>query len=129
MIYRIIDLPSNVVGFKALWEVTPEDFDEVVIPCVKNCVEKMGQVNCLFVVNTSVKNYSFCSWFKDALVMLKKVSGWKRAAIVTDSGALQMLANIFSFFIPGECRGFDHSEAHRAIHWVCETADVQEVAL
>jgi hypothetical protein len=118
MIYRIIDLPANVIGFKALWDVTRQDFEEVVYPCVQNYVEKMGQTNYLLVLNSSVRNFTFCAWLKDVLLVIKNLTGWSRAAIVTDSKALKMLTSVFNFFIPGEFRGFEHSELRRAIDWV-----------
>lgn len=122
MIYQIIDLPPNMVGFKASWEVTRQDFDEVVIPCVQKHVEKMGQLNYLLVLNTSIKNFTFGAWFKDVLMSLKHLCKWKRAAIVTDSKAIKHFTSIFSFFMPGEFRAFTHEQMKEAVDWVSDGA-------
>jgi len=118
MIYQIIDLPSNMVGFKASWEVTKEDFEEVVIPCVQKLVEKTGHLNYLLVLNTSVKNFTMGAWFKDAMMGIRNLSKWKRAAIVTDSKAIHYFTTVFSFVMPGEFRTFTHDEMQAAIDWV-----------
>ncbi len=118
MIYQIIDLPPNMVGFRASWEVTQKDFDEVVIPCVQKHVEKMGQLNYLLVLNTSIKNFTIGAWFKDAIMGLKHLCKWKRAAIVTDSTAIKYFTAIFSAVVPGEFRTYTHEQLKRAIDWV-----------
>jgi hypothetical protein len=118
MIYQIIDLPPTMVGFKASWNVTKEDFEEVVIPCVKKHVEKMGQLNYLLVLNTSLRNFTRGAWFKDVMMGLKQLSKWKRAAIVTDSTAIKYFTGIFSVLLPGEFRTFTHDQLKKAIAWV-----------
>ncbi|MES2680919.1 MAG: STAS/SEC14 domain-containing protein [Bacteroidota bacterium] len=121
MIYQIIDLPPNMVGFKASWEVTQEDFEEVVIPCVQKHVEKTGQLNYLLVLNTSIKNFAMGAWFKDVMMGIKNICNWRRAAIVTDSKAIKYFTGIFSVFVPGEFKGFSHEQLKTAIDWVSET--------
>ena len=122
MIYQIIDLPRNIVGFKASWEVTPQDFDEVVIPCVQKHVEKTGHINYLLVLNTSLKTGASGTWFKDAMLTLKTICKWNRAAIVSDSKALSYLPGILSFFVNGEFNVFTHDELPLAINWVSESS-------
>jgi hypothetical protein len=120
MIYQLIDLPPRMIGFKAAWEITRKDFEEVVIPCVQRHVEKMGQSNYMLVLNNSIHNYSFCSWFKDVLLSLKSISRWKRAAIVTDSKVLKFFMELVGTFIPGELKGFSHAEFKKAVNWLNE---------
>ena len=120
MIYRIIDLPPNMIGFKASWQVTQQDFEEVVIPCVQKHVEKMGQINYMLVLNTSIRNFTFFAWLKDVLLGLSNITKWHRAAIVTDSKAVRTFTKIFSLLVPGDFRGFSHAEMQRAINWVAE---------
>lgn len=119
MIYQIIDLPPNMVGFKAAWDVTPRDFEEVVLPCVKKHVEKNGQLNYLLVLKPSVRNLSF-TWMQDALLNLRHTCKWKRAAIVSDSATIKYLTGLFNFFLPGEFIVFTHEQMQEAIDWVSE---------
>ena len=118
MIYQILDLPPNMIGFKAAWKVTKKDFEEVVIPCVEKHVEKMGQINYMLVLKTSIKNFTFCAWLKDALMGLKHITKWKRAAIVSDSKFIKIFTKVFSWLVPGEFRTFPHKDIKAAINWV-----------
>ncbi len=118
MMYQILDLPPNMIGFKAAWKVTKKDFEEVVIPCVERHVEKMGQINYMLVLKRSVKNFSFFTWLKDVLLSVKHLTKWNRAAIVSDSRIVKIATKIFSILIPGEFRAFPHKEINRAITWV-----------
>lgn len=117
MIYQIIDLPPNMVGFRAKWEVTKQDFDEVVIPGVQKHVEKMGQLNYMFVLSTSIKNFTLLAWLKDAMLGLKNFTKWHRASIVSDSKAIKVFTKLFSAVMPGEFRGFTHEQMKEAIAW------------
>jgi hypothetical protein len=116
MIYQIIDLPPSIIGFTAAWEVTPKDFEEVVIPCTEKHVEKMGHSNYMLVLNT-IENIGIGSWFKDTLLSLKSISKWHRAAIVSDSKTVNLLKSL----IPGELHIFSHGEIHKAIDWLAES--------
>lgn len=49
---------------------------------------------------------------------LKKITKWRRAAIVTDSNAINKFTDIFSVLVPGEFKGFKHEELDDAVHWV-----------
>lgn len=118
MMYQILDLPPNMIGFKAEWKVTKKDFEEVVIPCVEKHVEKMGQINYMLVLKTSVSNFTFFAWIKDALMGLRHITKWNRAAIISDSKIIKVFTMIFSFLIPGEFKAFPHKEIKRAINWV-----------
>ncbi|MBL7911532.1 MAG: STAS/SEC14 domain-containing protein [Bacteroidia bacterium] len=118
MMYQILDLPPNMIGFKAEWKVTKKDFEEVVIPCVEKHVEKMGQINYMLVLKTSVRDFTFFAWIKDVLMGLRHITKWNRAAIITDSKLIKFFTMIFSFLVPGEFKAFPHKEIKRAINWV-----------
>ena len=120
MIRYLEDLPTNVVGFKAVGEITEVDFTETVMPKVQALIDKTDKLNYLLVLETSLKNFSFGAWLKDALMGIKHVTKWNRAAIVTDVDAIRKFTDIFSIFIPGEFRGFEHKELQEAIDWVSE---------
>ena len=120
MIRYLEDLPSNVAGFKAVGEITEVDFTEKVMPKVQALIDKTDKLNYLLVLETSLKNFSFGAWLKDALMGIKHLTKWNRAAIVTDVDAIRKFTDIFSIFIPGEFRGFEHKELQEAIDWVSE---------
>lgn len=120
MIQYLQDLPANIVGFKATGEITEMDFSETILPKVKALIDKTGELNYLLVLETSVKNFTIGAWMKDAMMGLKHLTKWKRAAIVSDVEAIRNFTNFFSYLMPGEFRGFEHRDLQEAIDWVSE---------
>lgn len=120
MIQLIDNLPTNMVGFRATGEVTENDFTNLVIPQVKAQVEKTGKLNYMLILDTSVKNFTLGAWLKDALLGIKNLTKWNRAAIVSDSAVIRKFTDIFSVLIPGEFKGFEHKELKAAIDWTAE---------
>lgn len=124
MITKITDLPENMVGFRATGEVTQADFDDVVIPEVKKTVAVNGVLNYLLLLDTSVKNFTFGAWFKDAVMGIQHLSKWNRAAIITDSAGIQNFTKVFSALMPGTFRAFEHAEMDQAVDWVSEKIEL-----
>jgi hypothetical protein len=120
MIYVIDNLPANMVGFRATGEVNENDFTSVVIPRVKAVMEKTGKLNYLLLLDTSLKNFTFGAWIKDALLGIKNLTRWNRAAIVSDSAIIRKFTDMFSVLIPGEFKGFEHTDLKQAIDWTAE---------
>ncbi|MCD6068950.1 MAG: hypothetical protein K0S33_3776 [Bacteroidetes bacterium] len=123
MIHILNDLPSNVVGFRATGEVTEKDFTDIVMPKVKELVDRTDKLNYLLVLDTSLKNFTVGAWMKDALMGIKHLLKWNRAAIVTDVESIRTFTDAFSLFIPGEFKGFEHKDLQKAIDWVSEKTD------
>ena len=120
MIHQLENLPTNIVGFKATGEITQKDFTEIVMPKVKALIDETDQLNYLLVLETSLKNFTIGAWMKDAMMGIKHLTKWNRAAIVSDVEAIRNFTNFFSYLMPGEFKGFEHSELQQAIDWVSE---------
>ncbi len=118
MITQIQNLPANMVGFKATGEVTQADYDTTVIPKVKELVANTDTLNYLFVIDTSISNFTIGAWFKDALIGIKKITKWNRAAIVSEAKGVKIFTDIFSALMLGEFRVFEHKDQQQAINWV-----------
>lgn len=118
MIHTIEELPGNIAGFRATGEVTESDFTDTVMPRVKALVDTTGTLNYLLVLDTSIKNFSAGAWFKDAIMGIRHLSKWNRAAIVTDVEGIRTFTRIFSVLMPGEFKGFEHKDLQDAIDWV-----------
>lgn len=118
MINQIHNLPANMVGFRATSEVTEDDFSNVVMPQVKELIAKTDVLNYLLVLDTSVSNFTAGAWFKDAIMGIKHLTKWNRAAIVSDVKAVKTFTDIFSVIMPGEFKVFEHANQQEAIVWV-----------
>ncbi|MFN8308349.1 MAG: STAS/SEC14 domain-containing protein [Chitinophagales bacterium] len=118
MIERIITVPDNLVAFRATGEITKENYETVVIPAVTELVKRTGELNFILVVDTELSNFTPGAWMQDAWMGLKNLAKWNRSAIVSESAAIRKFTDIFSAFVPGEFRGFPHSEMQQAIAFV-----------
>jgi hypothetical protein len=126
MITYIENLPGNMVGFKATGEVDERDFTEVVMPKVKELVERTNNLNYMLVLDTSITNFSLGAWFKDVVLGIKYITKWNRAAIVTDTQGIITFTEMFSILSPGEFKGFEHKDLQAAIDWCSEKNDQQK---
>lgn len=118
MIEYLENLPANIVGFKALGTVSKEDFTNTLLPNVKKVVDRIGELNYILVLDTSIKNFTFGAWIQDFILGLKYMTKWNRIAIVTDVKGIRTFTKYHSYFMPGEYRGYKHSELQNAINWV-----------
>jgi hypothetical protein len=118
MIQLINDVPGNVAAFRASGEVTQEDYQNVVVPEVDRQVKQDGELNFLLQLDTDVENFTLGAWMQDALVGLKNITKWHRAAIVTDSDKIITATNGFSLLVTGEFKGFKKDHFSEAVDWV-----------
>jgi hypothetical protein len=117
MIHQI-DTTDNIVAFRALAEVTKEDFLTVVVPAVEHLVKQTNEINFLLVLDTDIKNFTAGAWLEDALLGLKHLGKWNRAAIITDTEEIISFTNGFSYIVPGEFKGFKKVDFNKALNWV-----------
>ena len=57
---------------------------------------------------------------EDAVMGVKHLLKWNRAAIVTDVQGIRTFTAVFSKLMPGEFKGFPHEELEQAIDWASE---------
>lgn len=117
MITVIKNAPANVAAFTAIGDVSREDFESTVLPHVKQVVDKYGELNYVLNLDTSISNFSMGAWLQDALLGIKHLTRWNRAAIVTDKESIRNFTAIFSKIMPGEFKGFEKEELEKAINW------------
>ena len=120
MIETLKNVPANLAAFRATGEVTEDDFKNTVIPEVEKLVATTGQLNYLLLLDTDIKNFTAGAWLQDALLGIKNITKWNRAAIVSDSEGITKFTDVFSFAMPGEFKGFKKNELQDAIDWAAE---------
>ncbi|WP_296147352.1 STAS/SEC14 domain-containing protein [uncultured Flavobacterium sp.] len=125
MIEQIKNLPENMVGFRASGEVTNDDF-EIVKTKVEKLVDKTGKLNYLLYLENSPADFTFGAWMQDALLGIKNLTKWNRAAIISDSETVDKFTSVFSKLMPGEFKVFQKNDLERAIDWTSEKIDVED---
>src|SRR5690349_3591709 len=99
-----ISAPDNVVAFRALGEITEEDYQKTVAPEVAHLAQQIKEINFLLVLDTDLEKFKPQAWMDDAMLGLKNSGKWNRAAIVTDSDSILSFTNGFTSISPGEFR-------------------------
>ncbi|UZT97487.1 STAS/SEC14 domain-containing protein [Chryseobacterium fluminis] len=117
MINIIPEAPENVAAFNATGEVTREDFENLVVPRVNQKVDEYGELNYLLYLDTDLDQFTMGAWLQDALLGLKNLTKWNRAAIVTDKQGVQNFTDIFSVVMPGEFKSFPKENLYNALYW------------
>jgi hypothetical protein len=120
MIHLESHTPNNIAAFRATGEVTKEDYQNIVIPEVERVISEIGYINFLLYLDTDLDNFTAGAWVQDAMLGLKNIAKWNRAAIVTDSDTIIAFTNGFSFVVLGEFKGFKKNQYDEAITWVSE---------
>ena len=118
-----LNLPENTAGFRVTGEVTQDDYKSVIVPQVSLLVEKQDKLNFLLLLDTDVSNFTAGAWMQDAMMGLKHLTKWNRAAIVSDSEGVIKFTDAFSLAAPGEFKGFRKSEFEKAVAWVSGKTD------
>lgn len=124
MIEQIKNLPENMVGFRSSGEVSKEDFD-IVHKKVELLVDKTGKLNYMLYLENSPADFSFGAWMQDALLGIKNITKWNRAAIISDSETVDKFTTVFSKIMPGEFKVFQKNDLERAIDWTSEKIDIE----
>ena len=126
MITLIPDVPENIAAFKANGEITKEDFENLVFPHVKAKVNTFDELNYLLYLDTDLDQFTFGAWFQDALLGLKNITKWNRAAIVTDKKGVQNFTDIFTVLMPGEFKSFPQEDLANAIFWCANGNEIND---
>lgn len=125
MIEQIKNLPDNMVGFRASGEVSKDDF-EIVHKKVEQLVDKTGKLNYMLFLDTPPSEFTVGAWWEDALLGIKNITKWNRAAIISDSETVDKFTTVFSKVMPGEFKVFQKNDLERAIDWTSEKIEVED---
>lgn len=118
MIETLKNIPSHVAGFKLTGKVTGSDYEKVVIPVIEDKLNQTGEINFLLLIDTDLGDFTFGAWMQDALLGLKHITKWRKAAIVIDNQAVIAFTDGFSVLVPGEFKGFKKVDYEKALEWL-----------
>lgn len=118
MLQLIEDLPGNIVGIRAVNQVTEDDYKKVALPALEAAHKKFGKISLILVLETNVANYTIGAWINDIGAGLKYFTNWHKIAIVSDQKMVQLVTNAVSVLMPGESRGFAMEDLAAAKLWV-----------
>jgi SpoIIAA-like len=118
MITILADLPSNVVGFAAVGEVSADDYRDVLEPAVAKALQENDKLRLLYVLGEKFKGYSAGAAWHDTKLGISHWDSWERIAVVTDRAMVRDGVKAFAWMVPGEVRVFSTEESDDARAWV-----------
>ncbi|MBS1880818.1 MAG: STAS/SEC14 domain-containing protein [Actinobacteria bacterium] len=116
MVEPIADLPAGTFGFRAHGELTRADYDERLIPPLREALAA-GAVRLLVVVE-EVERLDLGRVLGEARSDFSLGRALERTALVTDVGWIRAASHLCGRLLPGELRLFHRAEEDQARTWV-----------
>jgi hypothetical protein len=121
VIERLTDMPPGTIGFRAAGEIEREDYDEVLVPELRQALEAGGGLRTLYLIEDLDEIEPGALWADTRLgfdLGVRHHEAWIRSAIVTDIHWMARATKLFAWMIPGEARVFPRDELEQAKTWV-----------
>jgi hypothetical protein len=118
MITLLEGLPENVVGAEATGTVTDDDYENVLIPAVRESRDAHGKVRLLYVLGEAFEGWTAGAMWQDAKLGLREPSAWEKIAVVSDRDWLRHAVGALGWMLPGEVRVFEVADLDEAKEWV-----------
>ncbi|MFN8025165.1 MAG: STAS/SEC14 domain-containing protein [Acidimicrobiia bacterium] len=116
MIETISGLPSTVIGFRVLEQITAEDYKEVLSPVVDALIERGEDVR-IVIEFPQWTGMTVSAVWEDMKMGVERFTKWKRIALVTDVDWMRHATNLFGWMTPGDVKTFALAERDDAIAW------------
>lgn len=115
---KVMDrMPAGTIGFEATGRVTPEDYEDVLVPAVVAALEN-GPVRLLYVLGDDFESYSPGALWSDTRLWAGHRDAWEKVALVTDVDWVENAVKALGWMMPGRVRVFDDDDVDEAIAWL-----------
>ena len=130
MIELLDDMPNGVLGFLITGEVTRSDYDEVLMPPIRETIESGTKVRAVCQIGPGFEGYDKGAVWEDVKAGAEwgigRHSAWERIAIVTDERKIRKLMSMFGWMSPGELKTFKLGQIEAAMTWASGGFNPQE---
>lgn len=110
--------PDQVVAFKAIGEVTDEDYEKVLDPAIAAALAKHDKIRLLYVLGEEFTGYEADAMWEDAKLGLRTFTSYDKIGVVTDATWVRRAVSAFGWLIPGEVRVFTVGAFDQAKGWI-----------
>jgi hypothetical protein len=112
-----LESPETVLAFKAVGEISTDDYRTVLEPAAHEMLERLGELRFVYVLGDEFDGYSFGAGWEDAKLGLGHLTKWKRCGVVTSKDWVRHMVGAFAWMMPGELKLFEVGEVDAAIAW------------
>lgn len=121
MVEIIEDMPAGTLGFRSSGNLTGDDYREVLVPPLKETIDRGDKVRMLFVIEKDFGETP-SGLFEDlktgASLGAGHLSSWERTALVTDQDWVRKAVRMFGWIAPGEMKLFPLADVEAAKAWL-----------
>ena len=110
-------LPDNVIDIIGSGTITGEDYDTVIIPAMKDKLQRHKKIRMLYQLNKDFVHYALDAYLEDAKVSWHALS-FEKVAVVSDVHWINDSVNLYKFIIPVQVKVFSNSELDKAKEWI-----------
>jgi hypothetical protein len=111
------DLPEHVLGVEATGTVSDADYENVLVPAVRERRRQHERLRFVYVVGEDFDGWTMGAMWEDAKLGLGDPKAWEKIAVVTDKDWLQHTVKALGWMIPGDVRCFGLDEIDEAKEW------------
>jgi hypothetical protein len=117
-VLRVIEnLPLHVTGIHAYYEVSEQEYVDVLSRMLKSNLQNYRKINFILVLETEIKNFASGLWCGNVRIGVKYFFRWNKVAIVSDQKGLRGYSDLFKYIIPGKFKNFPLANMGDAIIW------------
>ena len=118
MFELIEGLPADTIGLSATGMVTAADYEQTIIPLVREKMAALGNVRVLMHYGPGFTGYSASAMWEDTKFGLAHLGDFSKIAVVSDVGWLRHCVWLFAPFIRCPVRVFGNDEIEAAKTWI-----------
>lgn len=118
MLEPITGLPEGTVGFRAIGEITADDYRNTLIPDLDEALMDHKKVRLLFEAGPEFKGYEAGAMWEDLKLGVDKFNAFERVVLVTDFEWMRRLVAAFGFITPVELKVFGLADEDAARQWL-----------
>jgi hypothetical protein len=119
MIEVLQGFPEDIVAFSAKGRITHRDYQDVLIPKVKEALARHKGIRCYYELGTGFSGMEAGAAWDDFKLGIEHLLNWKRVAVVTDVGWIRDAMRALRFTVPCEVELFTTTQAAEARKWIC----------
>lgn len=116
---ELIQVPdSNILIVTAKSEITGDDYDNVIIPAIKEMRENNDKLRFLYVLADEYDGFDRHAMWDDTKVGMSDLTHFEKIGVVSDKKWIRRSIKTFGFLIPGEVKLFHNEELADAEVWI-----------
>ena len=118
MLELLPDLPDHVVGIRAIGDVEGDDYEDVLVPAIRDRLGRHEKIRLLYVLGSEFAGYEADAAWEDAKLGVRTFTSYERIAVVTDSALIRRSVRASAWLMPGEVRVFPVDDLEGARAWI-----------